>query len=84
MPFSIVLIQLYHFWGMRGCLKNAIFRYGGVKKWKSWKSSERIGNEINSFTVLVGTLPHIMPCSHCLSNVWMVVWMLNWNSSYNF
>ena len=30
----------------------------GVKKWKSWKSSERVGNEINSFTEPVGNLLH--------------------------
>ena len=33
-----------------------------AKKVKCWKSSERVGNEINSSTVLVGNLPHVMPC----------------------
>ena len=41
-----------------------IENYGGFsprKKVKCWKSSERVGNEINSSTVLVGNLPHVMP-----------------------
>jgi len=35
------------------------------KKVKCWKSSERVGNEINSSTVLVGNFPHVMPCIVC-------------------
>ena len=63
---------------MRGCLKMP-FWYGGVKKWKSWKSNERVGNEINSITVLVGNLPHIMHISFPKS-----MFMPVFSTLYNF
>ncbi len=49
------------FFGLRGTKKCHFLVCGVRKKWKSWKSSERVGNEVKSFTVLVGNLPHIMP-----------------------
>ena len=39
-----------------------LWRIFPAKKVKCWKSSERVGNEINSSTVLVGNFPHVMPC----------------------
>ena len=39
-----------------------LWRIFPAKKVNCWKSSERVGNEINSSTVLVGNFPHIMPC----------------------
>ena len=40
-----------------------LWRIFPAKKVKCWKSSERVGNEINSSTVLVGNFPHVMPCN---------------------
>ena len=65
--FSHILqpLQLCHknaFFWFEGCKKCHFLVCGVRKKWKSWKSSERVGNEVKSFTVLVGNLPHIMPC----------------------
>ena len=64
--FSHILqpLQLCHknaFFWFEGCKKCHFLVCGVRKKWKSWKSSERVGNEVKSFTVLVGNLPHIMP-----------------------
>ena len=44
-----------------------LWRIFPAKKVKCWKSSERVGNEINSSTVLVGNFPHVMPCIHLKS-----------------
>ena len=53
--------QKCHFFVLREW-KNADFGMRDAKKWKNWKSSGRVGNEAKSLTLLVGILPHIMPC----------------------
>ena len=50
------------FFRFAGCKKCHFLVCGVRKKWKSWKSSERVGNEVKSFTVRVGY--------HCAKSGW--------------